>query len=73
MVKKVIGTSTYKIVYGKEAKIPLSLKLPSLELAQKLDFEGAYQREIKMEDIIELEELRNSTMIKLEKLKKSTK
>ncbi|KAH9324293.1 hypothetical protein KI387_004471, partial [Taxus chinensis] len=40
-MKKSISTSPYKLVYGKEARIPLSL-----ELAQQLDFEGADQIEI---------------------------
>ncbi|KAH9290874.1 hypothetical protein KI387_034991, partial [Taxus chinensis] len=56
-MKKAIGTSLYKPIYCKEARIPLSLEFPSLELAKQLEFEDADQRQFKMEELVELEEL----------------
>ncbi|KAH9325528.1 hypothetical protein KI387_005706, partial [Taxus chinensis] len=50
-VKKAIGTSPYKLVYGKEAALPLTLELNSLALAQKMEFEGTDQREVKMVEL----------------------
>jgi transposase InsO family protein len=34
--KNIIGTSPYVLVYGKEAKLPISTKFPSLQLADQL-------------------------------------
>lgn len=34
--KKVIENSDYMLVYGKEAKLPISTKLPALDIASQL-------------------------------------
>lgn len=53
-MKKTIDTSPYKVVYGKEARFPLSLELPSLELTHQLEFEGVDKKEIKMTELVKL-------------------
>ena len=71
-INKEIGTSPYKLVYGKEDTLPLILELNSSSLAQKLEFKGVDQREIRMVDLVNLEESRNSAMIKLEQHQQAT-
>lgn len=66
-MKKAISTYPYKLVYGTKVRFPLSLEFPSFELSQKIEFEGTYQREIRMVDLVQLEENMNSTMIRMEK------
>ncbi|KAH9288850.1 hypothetical protein KI387_032967, partial [Taxus chinensis] len=66
-------TSPYKLVYGREATLPSTLELNSLALAQQLEFEGTDQREIRMVELVKLEESKNSTMTKIEQHQQATK
>ena len=46
------------IVYGKEARLPISLEFPSLELSHQLELLEDDAMTVKMEELMELEEKR---------------
>ena len=54
------------LVYGKEARIPISLDFPALELAHQFELIGNDAMSIRMVDLMELEEKRSQEMQTLE-------
>lgn len=60
--KRAIGNSPFMLVNGKEARLPTSLELPSLELAHQrelIENDGMTER---LAELMELEEVRNQAM-----------
>lgn len=64
--KRSIGNSPFVLVYGREARLPISLEFPSLELAHQLELIEDNAMSIRMAELIELEEKRNKAMKTLE-------
>ena len=54
--KRAIGNSPFILFYGKGDKIPISLELPSLELAPQLELEEHDPMKIRFAELLELEE-----------------
>ncbi len=66
MPKRSIGNSPFVLVYGREARIPISLEFPSLELAHQMELIEDDAMSVRMEELIELEEKRRKAMQTLE-------
>ncbi|KAH9289992.1 hypothetical protein KI387_034109, partial [Taxus chinensis] len=64
--KRAIGNSPFVLVYGREAKLPLSLELPSLELAHQLEVIESDPLTVRFAELMELEEVRDKAMKTLE-------
>ena len=64
--KRAIGNSPFVLVYGREEKLPLSLELPSLELAHQLEVIESDPLTIRFAELMELEEVRDKAMKTLE-------
>ncbi|XP_059068183.1 uncharacterized protein LOC131858753 [Cryptomeria japonica] len=65
--KRSIGNSPYKLAYGKEARLPISTKLPTLDLANSLaSFEANDLMEVQYFELLELEESRDIAMKTIE-------
>ncbi|KAH9323618.1 hypothetical protein KI387_018257, partial [Taxus chinensis] len=60
-------SSPFKLVYGKEAVLPISLELPALELMKQLELAKFEPIEIRYEELIELEEAREHVVKTMEK------
>ncbi|XP_057846311.1 uncharacterized protein LOC131056012 [Cryptomeria japonica] len=58
-LKRSIGNSPYKLVNGKEARLPISTELPALDLAKALvSFEANYPMEVRYFKLLEVQESR---------------
>lgn len=65
--KQILGNSPYVLVYGKQAKLPISTELPSLELADNLMlFEEDDPLGLRYAKLLELEEERRNALRKME-------
>ncbi|XP_057853707.2 uncharacterized protein LOC131063789 [Cryptomeria japonica] len=64
--KRSTGMSPYMLVYGKEARLPISLELPTLDLVNQLDMIEEEPMTTRLAQLIELEEVRNDAMKKIE-------
>lgn len=53
-----MGNSPFILVYGREARLPLSLELPSLDLAHQLELLENDALLVRYAELIELEEVR---------------
>ena len=60
--KRVIGNSPFMLVYGREARVPISHEFPSLELAHQLELLEVDAMTIRMAQFMELEEKRNKAI-----------
>ena len=58
MPKRSTGNSPYKLVYGKEAVLPISLELPALEIMKHLELSEFEPMEARYVELMELEEIR---------------
>ncbi|KAH9291094.1 hypothetical protein KI387_044665, partial [Taxus chinensis] len=65
--KRSTGSSPYKLVYGKEAVLPISLDLPALELMKQLELAEFEPMEIRHAELMELEETREHAMQTIKK------
>ena len=54
--KRSIGNSPFMLVYGKEARIPISLEFPSLELAHQLELIEDDAMSVRKAELMELDE-----------------
>lgn len=54
--KRAIGNSPFMLVYGKEARLPISLELSCLELDHQLELMESDAMSIRMEKLMDLEE-----------------
>jgi hypothetical protein len=61
-----IRNSPFVLVYGREARLPISLEFPSLELAHQLELIEDDGMTVRMEELMELEEKRSKAMQTLE-------
>lgn len=66
MPKRAIGNSPFMLVNGREARIPISLEFPTLELAHQLELIENDAMSIRMTYLMELEEKRNQAAKTLE-------
>ncbi|KAH9293759.1 hypothetical protein KI387_041035, partial [Taxus chinensis] len=73
MPKRSTGSSPFKLVYGKEAVLPISLELPALELVKQLEMSEFEPMEARYVELIELEETREQALQELEKNQASIK
>lgn len=64
--QRLIGNSPFVLVYGREARVPISLEFPSLELAHQLELVEDNAMSVRMAELLELEEKRNRAMESLE-------
>lgn len=64
--KKAIGNSPFMSVYGREARLPISLEFPSLELAHQLELIENDSMFVRIVEFMELEEKRNQAIQTLE-------
>ena len=72
--KRSIGNSPYMLVYGKEARLPLSVELPALDLIHQLQmFEEEDLMAIRYAKLMELDEVRRKAMQTLEYQQLKTK
>ena len=58
-----MGTSPFHLVYGKEVVIPSSLVLPSLALVQFIDESPSSSLQLRMSQILKMEEEREKPKI----------
>lgn len=65
-LKRSVGNSPFVLVYGREARIPISLEFPSLELAHQLELIEDDAMLVRMAELMELEEKRSKAMYTLE-------
>ncbi|KAH9296662.1 hypothetical protein KI387_044242 [Taxus chinensis] len=65
--KRSTGNSPYKLVYGKEAVLPISLELPALELMKQLELSEFEPMEARYAELMELEEIREHAVQTIEK------
>eukprot|EP00253_Pinus_taeda_P034960 PITA_34960 len=63
MEKASIGSSSFRLVYGKEAVLPTNLILPSLALVQFIEESPSSSLQLRHEQILKLEEEREKTKI----------
>lgn len=64
--KRSTGVSPYTLVYGKEDRLPISVELPSLDLANQFDMTEEELMTTRLAQLSELEEVRDEAMKKLE-------
>jgi hypothetical protein len=66
MPKRSIGNSLFVLIYGREARLPISLEFPSLELAHQLELIENDAMTVRMTELMELEEKRDKAIQALE-------
>lgn len=65
--KRSVGNSAYVLVYGKEARLPLSVELPALDIVHQLEmFEERDPMSIRYTELMKLKETRDKAMKTLE-------
>lgn len=64
--KRAIWNSLFILLYGREARLPISLEFPSLELAHHLELLEDNAMVVRMVELVELEEIRNRAKHTLE-------
>lgn len=60
--KRSLGNSPFVSVYGREARLPISLEFPAFELAHQLELIEDDAMTVRMEKLMELEEKRKKAM-----------
>ena len=60
--KRSIGNSPFMLVYGREARLSISLEFPALELAHQLELVEYDAMAVRMAELMELEEKRGQAM-----------
>ncbi|XP_057843973.2 uncharacterized protein LOC131053388 [Cryptomeria japonica] len=64
--KRSMGHSPFILVYGREARLPISFKLPALDLANQLDTLEGDPLTMRLAQLFKLEKTRNDSMKKIE-------
>ena len=64
--KREIGNSHFMLVYGREERLPISIKFPSLELVHQLELVKNDAMTTRLAEVMELEEKRQQVMHTLE-------
>ena len=64
--KRSIGNSPFMLVYGRDARLSISLEFSALELAHQLELVEDDAMTVRMADLMELEEKRKQAMQTLE-------
>ncbi|KAH9288911.1 hypothetical protein KI387_033028, partial [Taxus chinensis] len=65
--KRSTGNSPFRLVYGREAILPMSLDLPALELMKQLELSEFKPMETRYAEFMELEEIREHAALMIEK------
>lgn len=64
--KRAIGNSPFMLVYKREARLPLSLEFPSLELAHRLELTKKDTLTVRLAKLMDLKEVKSQAMLTLE-------
>lgn len=65
--KRSIGNSPFMLVYGREARLPLSVEIPALEIVRQLEIlEDQEPMAVRYAELMELEEMRDKSMKDME-------
>lgn len=60
---KVLNTSPYELVYGKEALFPISMEIPALQFLKSLEVEKNDTMEVWLAELLEVQEKREKALI----------
>ncbi|XP_059067909.1 uncharacterized protein LOC131858630 [Cryptomeria japonica] len=64
--KKILKNSPYKLVYDKDALFPVSLEIPSLQLLKSIEVAKNEPMEVRLAELMELEEAREAVFESLQ-------
>lgn len=71
--KILVGNSPYKLVYGKETRMPISDELLTVDFLHQMELLENKPLQIHYEELMELEELRDQAHLNMEKNQKQMK
>lgn len=64
--KRAIGCSPFVLTYGKEARLPVSIELPTLSYVKELELLNEQPLEVRFAQLVELKETRKEALRQLE-------
>ncbi|XP_059066272.1 uncharacterized protein LOC131857601 [Cryptomeria japonica] len=73
MPKKVLNNSPYKLFYGKDALFHVSLEIPALQLLKSIEVEENGTMDLRLAEIMELEEVREAAFASLQNRQQTIK
>ncbi|XP_059064919.1 uncharacterized protein LOC131856969 [Cryptomeria japonica] len=71
--KKVLKNSPYKLVYDKDVLFPVSLEIPALQLLKSIEVAENGPMEVRLVEIMELEEVREAAFSSLQNRQQTVK